>query len=343
MKSQLRLRRERMLPEPGDVVVSPGQEVSPVQVVARTHRPTRFRIVPASELWHISPDEVVEYLQVSEGTAVQQGDVLLQKKQLLGKKTLESPIEGTFFGVNHGRLIFQQYEWFELRALVNARVVNAIPKRGIVLEIVGTQIQGVWGSGKEGYGRLKMRATAETNPLLKDEISDVEGAIVVAAVVNNLDILRHLQQEGASGLIVGSLTANVHTKAASIGLPIIITDGVGTQGMARSVFDLLRDHEGHDVALFARKPDYWGNRPEIIISHDAAGGASDTPGAYHPPVVGQRVRILRAPYQSQVGEIIHLYQHLRGTELGMKAHGADVKLADGSVIFVPYANLDTIV
>jgi len=343
MKSQLRLRRERMLPEPGDVVVSPGQEVSPVQVVARTHRATRFRIVPASELWHISPAEVLDYLQVSEGTAVQRGDTLLEKKQLLGKKTLESPVEGTFFAVNNGRLIFQQHEWFELRALVNARVINAVPQRGIVLEIIGTQIQGVWGTGKEGYGRLKMMAASEHKTLTSDEISGAEGAIVVAGVVNNLDVLRRLQQGGANGLIVGSLTTDVRVKATSFDLPIIVTDGIGTQGMARNVFDLLRDHESHDTALFARQPDYWGNRPEIIISHDAATGINDAPGAYKSPAVGQRVRILRAPYQSQVGEIVYLYQRLRETEIGTKARGADVKLSDGSIVFVPYANLDTII
>ncbi len=339
----IKLRRERMLPEPGDVVASPGQEVTPVQVVARTRRPTQFRIVPASELWHISPAEVEEYLVIGEGTPVGVGDLLLEKKQFLGKKQLESPVEGTFFGLNNGRLILQQYEWYELRALVNARVVNALPKRGIVLEITGAQIQGVWGSGKEGNGRLHMLASNESQTLAPDEIDNIENTIVVAGVVNNPDVLQRLHRVGVTGLIAGSMTTNVLHKATNFDLPIVVTDSIGTQGLSRSIFDMLRDYEGADVALFARQADYWGNRPEIIISHDQTSGALATPEPLKPLQAGQRVRILRPPYQSQMGEIIYLYQRLKETEIGTRVHGADVRLIDGSIVFVPYANLDTII
>jgi hypothetical protein len=299
--------------------------------------------MPASELWRISPDEVETYVTITPGTPISAGDVLLEKKQLLGKKQLESPVDGTFFGVNNGRLILQQYEWFELRALVNARVVNAIPKRGIVLEIYGAQIQGVWGSGKEGYGRLHIATTAENKPLPPGELDNVENKIIVAGTINHPDILQQLQQQGASGLIVGSLTANVLAKAKTSKLPIIATDGIGTQGCASNIFNLLREHEDADVALFARQADYWGNRPEIIISHDKTAAPPATPDPLKNLQVGQHVRLLRPPHQSEIGEIIYLYQHLRETEAGTKAYGADVKLPDGNILFVPYANLDTII
>lgn len=338
-----KLRRERMLPEPGEIVVSPGQEVSPVQVVARTRRATQLRIVPASELWHISPAEVESYLTLDEGTPVEVGDLLLEKKQLLGKKQLESPVEGVFFGLNNGRLILQQYEWYELRALVQARVVNAIPKRGIVLEISGAQIQGVWGSGQEGYGRLRLLASRAGQILAPDEISNVENGIVVAGVISNPEILHMLQRAGASGLIAGSITASVLKKATGAPLPIIVTDSIGQGGFAPPVFDMLRDYAGANTALFARQPDYWGNRPEIIISHDKTWGEPASPNPLQSVSLGQRVRILRSPHQSQVGEVIHLYQRPQETAIGTKANGADVRLADGSVLFVPFANLDTII
>lgn len=339
----VKLRRERLLPEPGNVLVSPGQEVTPVQVVARTRRATRFRIIPASELWHISPEEVEEYVVVGEGSPIAEGDVLLEKKQFLGKKRLESPVEGTFFGVNHGRLILQQHEWFELRALVNARVVNAIAERGAVLEVLGAQIQGAWGSGKEGYGRLRLLSSQETKSLTADEVESCESAIVAAGVISNPNVLLLLQRAGASGVIAGSITAEVMQKAALIDLPVLVTDSIGKGGMARSIFHMLRDYEEADVALFARRPDYWGNRPEIIISHGQVSGTVAQPDPTKPLQVGQRVRILRAPYQSQEGEVVYLYQRLREMEGGAKAHGADVRLPDGNVVFVPYVNLDTII
>lgn len=339
----VKLRRERLLPEPGDVLVSPGQEVTPVQVVARTRRATRFRIVPASELWHISPEEVAEYLVVGEGSPIAEGDVLLEKKQFLGRKRLESPVEGTFFGVNHGRLILQQHEWFELRALVNARVVNAIAERGAVLEVMGAQIQGAWGSGKEGYGRLRLLSSRETNSLTPDEVEGCESAIVVVGVIGSPDVLPRLQRAGASGVIAGSITTEVMQSAMPVNLPILVTDSIGKAGMARPIFHMLRDYEGANVALFARQPDYWGNRPEIIISHGQVSGTVAQPDPTKPLQLGQRVRILRTPYQSQEGEVVYLYHKLQETEVGAKAHGADIRLLDGNVVFVPYVNLDTII
>jgi len=59
--------------------------------------------------------------------------------------------------------------------------------------------------------------------------------------------------------------------------------------------------------------------------------------------VGQKVRILRAPYASQVGEVVRLYQLAQNTSVNIKAHGVDVQLADGQVIFIPGKNFDTIV
>ncbi|MCA9969020.1 MAG: hypothetical protein KC425_02335 [Anaerolineales bacterium] len=344
VQSQVKLRRERLLPQPGEVVVSPGQEVSARQVVARTQRAARFHIVPASELWHIEPEAVNEHLVVSEGQEIHAGDVLLQKKRLLGGKTLESPVDGTFYGVNNGRLILQQHEWFELRALVQARVVNAIARRGIVLEIHGSQVQGVWGSGKEGYGGLQVAVETERDPLAASDVGDaIDSQVIVAGVVRDVELFDRLQKGGAAGLIVGTLASELLAPARRAPFPVLVTDGIGGHGMARVIFYLLRKHARSDVALFTREADYWGNRPEIIIPHELTTGMLNESAAHGPLQVGQTVRILRAPYASQVGEVVQLNHRQQAMPTGMSAAGAEVKLADGSIVFVPYANLDTIV
>ncbi|MCB8966298.1 MAG: hypothetical protein H6660_05325 [Ardenticatenaceae bacterium] len=344
IQSQTRLRRERLLPQRGEVIVSPGQEVQPVQVVARTQQATRFRIVPASELWGISPDEVSKHMVVSMGQEVQAGEPLLHRKRALGKQVLESPVEGTFYGLNNGRIILQQHEWFELRALVRARVVNAIPNRGIVLEVIGTQIQGVWGNGKESNGKLKIISDAESEQLTQEQIKEeIEGNVAVVAVLSQPELLTSLQRAGASGLIVGSISAESLPWAQKAPFPIIVTDGIGKQGMARHIFFLIRKHAEGDVALFAREPDYWGNRPELIIPHEISTGMLQSPPEYQPLAAEQMVRILRAPYTGQTGQVVRLNHYRKRTETGIVAYGADVKLADGTVVFVPYANLDTII
>lgn len=344
IQSQTRLRRERLLPQPGEVVVSPGQDVMPVQVVARAQHATRFRIVPASELWGIAADEVASYLAIAEGQEIHVGEPLLQRKRLIGKQTLESPVEGTFYGLNNGRIILQQHDWFELRALVRGKVINAIPNRGCVLEVIGTQIQGMWGSGKESNGKLKILAETEHESLSQDKINEeIEGNVAVTGIVSHPELLASLQRAGASGLIAGSMSAEVLPWAQKVPYPVIISDGIGKQGMARHIFFLIRKHADGDVALFAREADYWGNRPEIIISHEISTGMLQPVPEYKPLAAGQIIRILRAPYTGQTGQVVRLNYHRKRTDTGTVAQGADVKLADGTVVFVPYANLDTII
>ena len=53
-----RILCERLLPHAGEVAVSKGQKVSPVQVVARASEPQGFAILPAAEMLGVAPDEV---------------------------------------------------------------------------------------------------------------------------------------------------------------------------------------------------------------------------------------------------------------------------------------------
>jgi hypothetical protein len=68
-----------------------------------------------------------------------------------------------------------------------------------------------------------------------------------------------------------------------------------------------------------------------------------SPPEYQPLAIDHMVRILRAPYTGQTGQVMRLNHYRKRTETGIVAYGADVKLTDGNVVFVPYANLDTII
>ena len=54
---QMKIRRERLLPKGGEVVIRVGQNVTPHQAIARTPLETDFHIIPVSEKLGISPDE----------------------------------------------------------------------------------------------------------------------------------------------------------------------------------------------------------------------------------------------------------------------------------------------
>lgn len=348
VQSQRRIRRARLLPYPGIVVASPGQAVEAVQVVARARQPGGMHIVPASELLDAAPEKIADYLVPEPGAEVQQGDLLLEKKRRIGQRRVEAPVDGIVFGAHNGRVILQQAEWIEMRAALPGRVVNTIGNRGVVIETAGALVQGIWSSGPAGYGALQVLCDTPSLPLQTTlGEADVKEKIVVAGQVREAAILEKLVIEGAFGLIAGSMPAALYPQAQEMSIPIIITGGMGTQGLAEPIFHLLRRYNGEQATLFTytevQEGDGPERRPEIIIAREEMTGPLEEPRPELAPIrTGQTVRILRAPYQGRTGIVRKLYTRIQTTAINIRAHGADVELEGNEVIFVPYANLDTI-
>ena len=340
-----KIRRERRLPRAGEVVVSLGQQVNPVQVVARASQQRGYAIIPAAEILGVPDKELSQYLLVEEGAAVQRKKPLLRKRGLLGSKEYVSPVNGVLYQVSNGRLVLQQTpELLEVRAMIQGIAAGNIGNRGVVIETHGTLIQGVWGNGREGYGTIKVVAERREVPLRKEHIgADVRGTILVAGILQQTGVLDFAEENSVRGIIVGSVPARLAPTLAEYRFPIIVTEGFRGQKMSGPIFDLLSEMQGREGSLLGAPGDSW-SRPEIIIPmpgrrEKSAPDLSQSPASL---ALGQTVRILREPYAGQVGEVIAIHDHVRETELGYRLPGADVAIADDQAIFVPYRNLDMI-
>jgi hypothetical protein len=324
----------------GEVIASEGQEVSPVQVVARTPHESDLKIIPASEQLRINPENLADYLQVEPGEAIEVGTVLVQKRGFPRTKNLSSPINGMFLGTRNGRLILRHTpEWLELRAMLRGRVVRIIGNRGVELETSGSLIQVAWGSGKEGYGTIKLATHTSDIPLTKDSLgSETMGQVLIVGHLNDPEVLEQAENNEVRGIIAGSITADLLEAAETVSFPILVTDGIGRQRMAAPIFQLFLQAEKKEVTLLGKRS--LGQRAEAIIPQSgAAAGAKLTQNL----MAGQSVRILRAPYRNEVGEIVRVYEHARTTAVLSQTYGADVQLPDGSITFVPFANLDALI
>lgn len=338
------IRRERLLPDLGTIVAKIGQEVSPVQVVARAPLQMNFEVVPAAKKLGLSPDELVDSLLVNIGMTVDQGTPLVSRRKGRGRQSFVSPLDGTLYDVSNGNLVFRQVsEFVELRALARGRVVNHLGNRGVVMEINGSRIQAVWDSGKEGYGTIHVAVETAFTPFVGSQIyADVAKQVLVTGVVNNAEALEQAERAAISGLIAGSITADLLPLAQTVSFPIFITNGIGRQGMAQPIFDLMQKSEAREVALFTPPPNQSGLRPEIIIPLEAV--SKDTlPPTDQPLAVDQPVRIVRPPHENQIGAVAHIYDKKRLTSIGTRVYGVDVKLADGTTTFVPITNLEAII
>lgn len=346
VKALTKIRRERVLPQAGEIAVRVGQEVSPVQVVARASRETGFKIINAARELNLPPADLPKYLQVEVGAAVQRGTPLVRSKGGLlsrrGKK-LSSPIDGVLHQVYNGLLIIEQTpELLELRAMMQGRVANMLFNRGVALETNGSLIQAWWDNGREGYGKIRVLASSPDGTVHSSQIgADARGAIVVIGRVNDLAVLQKAEDNGARGIIASSMPTQLCMAATALSFPVVLTEGVGMYPMAEPIFKLLHDSEGREASLFSRTTDGQGSRPEIVIPVPASIEAEKI-AAEHPISIGQQVRILSAPYHSQVGKVVAVHSHPRPTAIGSRAAGADVELPDIGVVFIPFSNLDII-
>jgi hypothetical protein len=346
VKALTRIRRERLLPLPGEIVVRVGQDITPVQVVVRATEETGFHTLRAHELLGVSPDEVEKYLVVEVGAALQRGMPLLRKPGMFGGgKLIKAPIDGVLYQVVKGCLVLQQPpNLIELRAMMHGRVVGLVGGRGVALETAGSLIQAVWDNGQEGHGKIRVVAPSPMAPLADGQVGpEARETILVAGHLNNAALLQQAEEMGVRGAIFGSMPAELCQVVAGLPFPVFLTDGIGYQPMAEPIFELLQQSEEREASLLSRISQRRGSRPEIIISLPAAGDMAEAlPNQVLPLAIGQTVRLLRAPYSSLTGNVVALYHQAKPTATGLRLPGADVKLSNGEVIFVPYTNLDVI-
>lgn len=344
IQSEARLRRQRLLPRGGEIVVKRGRDVSPLKVLARAPLSMNFRILFAAKNLNVSVQEFNNFLLVQEGDKVEVGTPLAQKKRFLGVQTVESPIDGVVTRIYNGRIILKQTaDYIELRAMVAGRVVNYIDDRGVTLEIVGTQIQAMWSHGTVALSPLRIVGESGAKVLTPTDITgDASNHILAVGQLDSLEPIEAAMQEGVKGFIVGTMPAHLVPACQTLDTTLLLTDGFGEHGMAQPIFEKLQELAGKETTIFSRDGIDGRQRAEIIVPR-AVNASLDEPPFNEPLIVGQTVRILRQPYLGNIGEIEHIFTHSQKTASGIRIRGATVRLQNGQSVFVPTTNLDAII
>lgn len=339
------IRVARTLPQNGEITVRPGQEVNPMQVVARTPLSTDFMILPFSEPLGISDEEkLLEALLINPGEPVSMGELLAEKKGRFRSKQITSPVDGALISLWNGNLILAHTsEWLQTRAMVQGRVVNT-NERGVELEVIGAHIQGSWATNEDTIGTLRMASTNPGQTITAENIAAAATDIIfVGGRLDDVSLLQTLANSDIRGIILGSMPAELCQAAESLELSILLTDGIGAQPMAAPIFELLQQLEETSATLFTHQHPTQFKRPEIVAPKEGVPSSVEAPLFYKSLAVGQTVRILKAPYQSQIGTVTYLHDRRHETPDGISSLGASVRLATGKIVFVPVANLDALI
>jgi hypothetical protein len=202
----------------------------------------------------------------------------------------------------------------------------------------------MWGNGKEGHGVLKILADSPHSVLTQEGIeTGIQGAVVVAGQGMTLETLELAQKMQVRGVIVGSLAPSLFQAANAIEFPIVLTEGWGTIPMSSIIFDVLGANDGREVSLHGRLGSGWARvRPEVIVPLPTREPPSEDAVASRPLEEGVTVRILRQPHMSATGTVVGLPPAPRKLASGVAFGGAEVELATGEKVFVPFANLELI-
>ncbi|HET90517.1 MAG TPA: hypothetical protein ENN99_07245 [Chloroflexi bacterium] len=338
------VRRERMLPAPGEILVAMGDHVDPQQVVARVNLPGDFRIIPVARLLDLSSAQVKGCMRVKPGEEVKQGQVIAKRGRLFSR-VVTSPIDGIVTAVGGGRALIETHvDPFELQAYIPGTVTNVLAPHGLIIETTGAVVQGMWGAGGDGWGVLKCVVERPDQPLQASDIDpSCHGTIVIGGCGLNEAVLEQARELNVRGVVVGGVSPALLAQIERWPCPIVATEGIGELAMAEPIFRLLTTNDGREAAIRGVVQPRWPMiRPEIVIPLPAGAVKPSQNQPRTPLTVGTRVRVVHEPYQSAIGTIKTLPGQPRVIETGARVLGAEVDLGQGTPIFVPLVNLEVL-
>lgn len=362
------LRRERILPLKGDVLVELGQRVTAEDVIARTELPGPVKTINVVNLLGIDQSQINDHMLKQVGEEFEAGEVIAESKPLLGLKFLSflqthvvAEFDGTVDNVSKvtGQVILRHPpRRVELAAYIDGKIVDVRPQEGAVVETTGSFIQGIFGIGGEQYGEL-LTVVESPDQVLKAEniLPEHRGRILVGGSLFTARAFERAVEVGVSGVIVGGFhDKNLKdilgydlgvaiTGAEELGLTLVMTEGFGRINMAQKTFDLLKSREGSRASISGATQIRAGViRPEVIIP--TAEARSEQESTHVQENVGTQsgdpVRCIRDPYFGQLGRVRRLIPELMVVESETRVRVLEVELDDGTVAIVPRANIEMI-
>ena len=342
----------RSLPAGAEVMVTKGERVGPATVIGNILVPGRQHLVAASKQLNILPQHLPGAMVKGLGEPVEQGDVIACHSAPLGlfKKVCMSPSRGVVEEVSKtGQVTIREHAELEaVKAYLSGVVTQINPGEGVAIQTPAALVQGIFGIGGEGCGKLRMAVKKPTDTLGARQIKDQDrGCILVGGALVTADALLRAEELGVIGIISGGVLdkdlydslgygIGENNGQADMGLSLVVTEGFGKIPMAPRTFQLLQKLAGQIASISSGSR---GEKPEVIVPRDgliAVDAASAAPGLE----IGTRVRIVKEPWFCRLGKVIKLPVPLQKIESEARVRVLEVKLEDGEIVTVPRANVE---
>ncbi|MBS0171152.1 MAG: hypothetical protein JSR62_12420 [Nitrospira sp.] len=359
---RMTVRRRRILPLPGSVLVQVGDAVRADTAVARAELPGKVVPLNLANQLGIAPDEINDYLVKKEKDSVQKDDVLAENKPFIKwfKTEIRSPITGKVESVSTitGQILLREPpRVLELRGYIDGTIAEVHPEQGVTVESTCSLVQGIFGIGGETSGELVMGVKAPDQPLLPEQLNpSMKGKVVVGGAFLSAATMARAKELGIVGLVVGGIHDKdlrallgydlgvAITGTEQVGFTLILTEGFGTIPMAPKTFALLSAHAGQKASISGATQIRAGViRPEIIIPHSGPAAVTKVAPAEREGIqLGDPVRIIRDPLFGKIGAVSGLPSELRAIPTESEVRVLEVRFPDGTTTVVPRANIEVI-
>jgi hypothetical protein len=359
------IRKRRLLPIPGEVLVAEGTQVSATTEVAQTALPGKVYPVNVVNQLSITPDEIETYMLKREGEAVAKDEPIAENKPFIKwfKTQVRAPIAGTVESISKvtGQVFLREPpEILRLSAYIDGAVVEVMPKQGVVVESHCAFVQGIFGVGGETAGAITMAVGSPDDVLtaahLKPEHKD---QIVVGGALALKETFARARELGVRALVVGGVHDRdlkellgydlgvAITGAEKIGFTLIITEGFGTIPMAGRTFDLLAAKTAHRASCSGATQIRAGvMRPEVIIPLGQGNESHVSRPTSHVSEegikAGDTIRIIREPYFGNIARVKDLPAELQPIPTESQVRVLVATLPDGREVTIPRANVEMI-
>jgi hypothetical protein len=295
------------MPAGGRIVARRGQQVRPSDVVAEAMVRPEHLLLDIGRGLGLGPNEADHYIQRRAGDEVGEGDVIAGPVGM-GRRVVRAPRAGTVVLTGNGQVLLElEGEYSELSAGYFGIVSEIIGDRGVVIESVGSLIQGVWGNGKVNFGLLNLLAKAPDELITPDKIEvGLRGSIVLAGICEDEKVLLSAEELPVRGMILASMDSSLTAVALDLSYPIVLVEGFGKLTMNQDAFSILSAAEMKEVSINAMPWNRFGNnRPEVVVTVPE-GTLPEIPTEMAAFAIGQTVRVVSPPYKSGVGTLVFI-------------------------------------
>ncbi|HSG98871.1 MAG TPA: hypothetical protein VLB27_02410 [candidate division Zixibacteria bacterium] len=357
------VKKRRILPLKGDVVVKVGDRVRPDDVVARTELPGPVEPLNIANILGLPPEDVAGALFKKPGDAVSKGEKIGEVTTFFFFKTPAfAPIDGTLESVSSvtGQALFRGApQPVEVKAYIDGEVTEVVPNEGCEVTTWGGFVQGIFGIGGETHGELRIAVDSRDDNLTEERIkADMKGQVIVGGARVTAGAIKKAIANGVAAIVTGGLDDKdlrdllgydlgvAITGSEDVGISLVITEGFGAIHMAERTFELLKSKEGQLACCNGATQIRAGViRPEVVIPfagdiREKVAASEYEQGGMYP---GSPLRVIRHPYFGRIGKVVSLPSPLTTLESGSHARVVEIQFDDDNTkAVVPRANVELI-